>query len=192
AIWGISQLARKDEQHAATLLPLLQDADPEIRAQAAKWLGDIRYKEAGNTLIPLLADPESRPRFFAAEALGRIQHEPAVAPIIAMLEANNDEDAYLRHAGTLALARIGKAEPLIALADHPSRALRIAAVVALRRIGNPDISRFLIDQEEFVVTETARAINDDLSIEEALPALANLLNTTPFSNEALIRRVINA
>lgn len=192
AIWGISQLARKDEQHAATLLPLLQDADPEIRAQAAKWLGDIRYKEAGNTLIPLLADPESRPRFFAAEALGRIQHEPAVAPIIAMLEANNDEDAYLRHAGTLALARIGKTEPLIALADNPSRALRIAAVVALRRIGNPGISRFLIDQEEFVVTETARAINDDLSIEEALPALANLLNTTPFSNEALIRRVINA
>ena len=192
AIWGISQLARKDEQHGAILIPLLQDTDPEIRAQAAKWLGDIKYKPAGPNLIPLLADPQSRPRFFAAEALGRIRHEPAVSPIIAMLKANNDEDAYLRHAGALALARIGKADPLLTLADSPSRALRIAAVVALRRMGHPGITRFLNDADEFVVTEAARAINDDLSIEAALPSLADLINTTPFTNEALIRRVINA
>lgn len=192
AIWGVSQLARQDERHATVLIPLLKDDDPEIRAQAAKWLGDIRYSEAGNALIPLLADSEPRPRFFAAEALGRLQHEPAVAPIIAMLDANDDEDAYLRHAGSLALARIGKVEPLLTLADNPSRALRVAAVVALRRIGEPGIARFLNDADEFVVTETARAINDDLSIEGALPALAQQLNATPFSNEALIRRIINA
>src|SRR5690606_19667305 len=45
---------------------------------------------------------------------------------------------------------------------------------------------------EFIVTEAARAINDDFSIEEALPALGALLNQTPFTNEALIRRSINA
>lgn len=192
AIWGISQLARQDKQNAATLIPLLQDPDPEIRAQAAKWLGDIRYGEAGDALVSLLADAQSRPRFFAAEALGRIQYGAAVNPILAMLEANDEEDAYLRHAGTLALARIGNAEPLLALADNPSRALRIAAVVALRRMGNPGIARFLNDSDEFIVTETARAINDDLSIDGALPALADLLNTTSFSNEALTRRIINA
>ena len=38
AIWGISQLARQDKQYARLLLPLLQDKDAEIRAQAAKWL----------------------------------------------------------------------------------------------------------------------------------------------------------
>src|SRR5690606_24867416 len=103
AIWGISQLARADAKQAALLLPLLNDADPEIRAQAAKWLGDIRYKEAGDALLPLLKDTNSRGRFFAAEALGRIRYEPAISPIIAMLEANNDDDAYLRHGGTLAL-----------------------------------------------------------------------------------------
>ncbi|WP_262248753.1 HEAT repeat domain-containing protein [Parapedobacter soli] len=192
AIWGTSQLARQNQQYAATLVPLLQDSDPEIRAQAAKWLGDIRYKDAGSALIPLLNDPQSRPRFFAAEALGRIQYGDAVAPIIAMLEANDDKDAYLRHAGTLALARIGNAEPVLALVDSPSRALRIAAVVALRRMGEPGIARFLDDDDEFIVTEAARAINDDLSIEGALPALADLLNKTLFSNEALVRRVINA
>src|SRR5690606_18847765 len=45
---------------------------------------------------------------------------------------------------------------------------------------------------EFVVTETARAINDDLSIERALPALADVLTHNRFRNEALIRRAINA
>jgi len=192
AIWGISQLARADASYASSLLPLLKDADPEIRAQAAKWLGDIRYADAGASLIPLLKDSNSRVRFFAAEALGRIRHEPATAAIIAMLEANNDEDAFLRHGGALALARIGQAEPILSLANHPSRALRIAAVVALRRMGNPGIARFLGDGDEFIVTEAARAINDDLSIEGALPALAALLNTTAYTNEALIRRVINA
>ncbi|SEK29185.1 HEAT repeat domain-containing protein [Parapedobacter koreensis] len=192
AIWGIGQLARQDQQQAAVLLPLLKDNDAEIRAQAAKWLGDIRYPDAGAVLIPLLADANSRVRFFAAEALGRIQYEPAITPIITLLEGNNDEDAYLRHAGTLALARIGKAEPVAALANSSSRALRIAAVVTLRRMGHPDITRFLQDQDEFVVTEAARAINDDLSIEDALPALADLLNKTPFTNEALVRRIINA
>jgi quinoprotein glucose dehydrogenase len=192
AITGMSQLARQDQKYAKTLLPLLKDKDPEIRAQAAKWLGDVRHTEAGKALLPLLKDQNSRARFFAAEALGRIAYEPAIAPIIEMLQANNEEDAYLRHAGSLALARIGKAEPIVALSGHSSRALRIAAVVALRRMQHPGISVFLADQDEFVVTETARAINDDLSIKEALPALGDLLMTTRFTNQALIRRSINA
>ncbi|HEY0742932.1 MAG TPA: HEAT repeat domain-containing protein [Chryseosolibacter sp.] len=192
AIWGISQFARKDSKHAKVLLPLLKDKDPEIRAQAAKWLGDVRYKDAGADLIPLLKDENSRARFFAAEALGRIEYEGAIQPIIDMLIANNDEDVYLRHAGSLALARIGKADPVVALASHNSKPVRIAAVVALRRMENKGIAQFLKDGDEFVVTEAARAINDDLSIPEALPALGDLLKTTAFKNEALIRRAINA
>ena len=192
SIWGTSQLARQDKKYAATLLPLLQDSDPEIRAQAAKWIGDIKYKEAGNNLLALLKDPDSRTRFFATEALGRIMYEPAINGIVELLNNNNDEDVYLRHAGSLALARIGKADPIIALSKSPSRAVRIAAVVALRRMANPGIAAFLGDPDEFVVTEVARAINDDLSIKDALPALGNVLKTTTFTNEALIRRAINA
>jgi HEAT repeat protein len=36
-----------------------------------------------------------------------------------MIEKNNDEDVYLRHAAVLALSRIGKVEPIAALADNP-------------------------------------------------------------------------
>jgi HEAT repeat protein len=192
AIWGICQLARQDKKWGKLLFPLLKDSDAEIRAQAAKWIGDTKLVDAGKYLIPLLKDSGSRTRFFAAEALGRIAYEPAIESIIEMLRDNNDQDAYLRHAGSLALARIGKAAPLVALSKEKSRALRIAAVVALRRMSNPEIAIFLNDTDEFVVTETARAINDDLSIKEALPALGNILTKTQFTNEALIRRAINA
>lgn len=192
AIWGISQFARQDKKHTAVLVPLLKDSDPEIRAQAARWIGDVRYAEAGDALLPLLKDEYSRARFFAAEALGRIAYEPAINPIIELLRANNDEDAYIRHAGSLALARIGKPAPVVALSSDPSRAVRIAAVVALRRMKEPGIAVFLGDKDEYVVTEAARAINDDLSIEGALPALGDLLATTNFTSEALLRRAINA
>ncbi len=193
AIVGISQLARLNKmEYADALIPLLKDSDPEIRAQAAKWLGDIKYGKAGEYLLPLLSDSEIRVRFFASEALGRIAYEPAINGLIGVLEANNDEDAFLRHAASLALARINKKEPLIALASNPSPAVRLGAVLALRRMSDPGITAFLSDSDEYIVTEVARAINDDFSIEAALPALGDLLVTTNFENEALIRRAISA
>jgi putative heme-binding domain-containing protein len=192
AIWGISQFARKKIEHAKLLVPSLNDSDPEIKAQAARWIGDVRYSDDADALIPLLKDEYPRARFFAAEALGRIAHEPAISPIIEMLNSNNDEDVYLRHAGSLALARIKKPEPVVALTSHPSRAVRIAAVVALRRMAHPGVGQFLDDKDEFIVTEAARAINDDLSIPEALPALGSALLNYNFTNEAFVRRAISA
>ncbi|MDO9554725.1 HEAT repeat domain-containing protein [Rhodonellum sp.] len=193
AIVGMSQLSRmKDMKYAKALVPLLKDSDPEIRAQAAKWIGDIRFKDAGNDLLPLLKDENSRASFFAAEALGRIAFEPAINPLIAYLEKNNDEDAFIRHAASLALARINKPEAIAKLSSHPSDAVRMGAVLALRRMEDKGIANFLSDKNEWIVTEAARAINDDFSIEPALPALADLLLSTPFSNEALIRRAISA
>lgn len=192
AIWGITQLARTDKKHVNLLLPLLSDSDPEICAQAARWLGDLRVETAGPQLLPLLQNANARVRFFAAEALGRISYAEAVNPLIGLLRNNNDEDVYLRHAASLALARIGKAAPLISLAKDPSKAVRIAAVIALRRMLDPGIATFLNDADEFVVTEAARAINDDLNIGKALPALGDILTTTSFTNEPLIRRSINA
>lgn len=192
-IIGLSQMARlEDENYAEPLLALLKDNDPEIRAQAAKWLGDIRYQRAGEALLPLLQDDNSRTKFFAAEALGRIAYEPAIPSLVQLLGDNNDEDVYIRHAASLALGRINKAEPLVALSNHASPAVRLGAVLALRRMAHLGIANFLNDQDEYIVTEAARAINDDYSIEAALPALGDLLKNTNFTNEALIRRSINA
>lgn len=193
AIVGLSQLARlEDMKYAESILPSLSDPDPEIRAQAAKWLGDIRYAAAGELLLPGLKDDNARVQFFNAEALGRITFEPAKKPLIDLLKVNNDEDAYLRHAATLALARIGDEAILANLSTDPSRAVRMGAVIALRRLESPELSRFLMDEDELIVTEAARAIHDDFSVPEALPALADLISTTTFDNEPLIRRIISA
>lgn len=192
AIWGISQLARKDLEQASILIPYLKDNDPEIRAQAARWIGEVRYAAAGDALIPLLKDEHSRARFFAAEALGRIAYQNAVNPLIDLLAANNNEDAYIRHGASLALARINQADPLKALFNHPSKAVRLGAVLALRRMQHEGIQNFLNDEDEYIVTEAARGINDDLSIVAALPALGNLLRDTKFAGEPLLRRAINA
>ncbi len=193
AIVGLSQLARMDDmKYADAIVPLLKDADPEIKAQAAKWLGDIRYSKAGSELIANLKDENARVRFFTAEALGRTKNADAIQALITVLEENNDEDAYLRHAATFALAQIGKVEPVAALSTHPSKAVRMGAVIALRRMESPELAKFLNDADELIVTEAARAIHDDFSVPAALPALGAILNTTPFQNEALIRRVISA
>jgi putative membrane-bound dehydrogenase-like protein len=194
-VWGIAQLARTGKdgaKHAAILTPLLTDSDAEIRAQAAKMIGDLRYAPAAPKLVPLLADGAPRARFFAAEALGRIAYKPAAAPIVAMLAANDDKDVYLRHAGSLALSRIGDAAALGALSSHPSRGVRIAAIVALRRLRSPELARFVTDSDEAIVLEAARAINDDGSIEAALPALARLLGDKRAVSEPLVRRAISA
>ncbi len=191
-IWGIGQLARQNKTYAASLIPLLKDKDPEIVAQALKALGDAEISGLGDDIIPLLKSPHYRVRFFAAEALGQLAEQSAVEPLIGMLEANNDEDVYLRHAGVLALSRIGKTQPIIALSSHPSKALRTAAVLVLRRLENEQIARFLNDSDEYIATEAARAINDDLSITAALPALAAVLKETKPHSEAMLRRAINA
>ena len=192
AIWGIGQIAAKDVDDAEPLLNLLSDEDAEIVAQSAKVLGDVRYGKAADSLIALTTHQNDRVKFYAAQALGRIKHENAIEPLLAMIEVNNDQDLYLRHAAVLALARIGKAEPILALANNENRSLRIAAVLILRKLQDPKISIFLSDEDEYIVTEAARAINDDLSIEAALPALAATLNNEKFTSEPLLRRAINA
>jgi len=192
AIWAIGQIASDNKRKAQPLMDLLDDEDPEIIAQAAKVLGDIKYKEAGDKLISLLTNENERVRFFAAQALGRIEYKKAVEPLINFLAVNNDKDVYLRHAAVLALSRIGEIKPLVALSRSPQRSLRIAAVLVLRRLESAKVVVFLNDEEEYIVTEAARAINDDWSIPKAMPALAALLQEERFTSEPLLRRSINA
>ena len=191
-LWGIAQLARREPSHASQLTAFLTDPDDEVRAQAARMIGDVRYAAAAERLLPLLMDTAPRARFFAAEALGRIGYKPAVQPLVEMLADNDGYDVWVQHAGSLALASIGDAAALEALSTHESRAVRLAAVIALKRMQHPGVARFLADADEHIVTDAARAINDDGAIEAAVPALAALLGKTAFTNEPLLRRAINA
>lgn len=192
AIWGLGQLLRKDASVDAVLIGLLKDASGEIRAQAAKVLGDANHAAAAQALLPLLSDKNPRAQLYAAQALGRIGDKAAIAPIVEMLAANNDDDVYLRQAGAIALARIGDDAAVGQLATHNSEAVRIAAVVALKQMASPALAAFLNDKSEYVVTNAARAISDDTQVPAALPTLAAYLDKPVFTNEPLLRRAINA
>jgi quinoprotein glucose dehydrogenase len=199
AIWGLGQIARKDAAALAALRPLLTHADAEVRAQAFRTLGDLHAVDATEAAINALGDASSRVRFFAAEALGKVIHghsfpgifKQATLALVAAARANDNADATLRHALALSLSRCATAEQLAALASDDSAAVRLAAVLALRRQQSPLISAFLADKDAAVVRETALAIND-APIPAAYPALAALTTGRPNPDEAVMLRALNA
>ena len=193
-IWGLGQLMRQNARYGKEFDALWSDNDPEVLAQAAKVFGDagLNWDYVCRQMVVLLKHPNARVQFYAAQALGQAQYKPAIQPLLKMLELNNDSDLYLRHAAVLALSRIGDADAMLLLAGNPNKALRTAAVLVLRRLADPRIARFLQDADEYIVTEAARAINDDLSIPAALPDLSAILANKRFQSEPLLRRAINA
>ena len=192
AIWGIGQLARINAKQIEVLLPLFQDKEAEIRAQTAKVIGDAKYSAAAGAMLQQLNDTSPRAQFFAVEALGKIESTQAFQPLVNLLEKIEESDPHFRHAVVLALSRLNSRTKLTELSTHPSKFVRIGAVVALRMLAAPEVAEFLGDKDELVLTEAARAINDDLSIPAALPVLAKSLEKIGTTNEAFLRRAINA
>jgi putative membrane-bound dehydrogenase-like protein len=194
AIWGLGQLGRKDANAVAPLLPLLKDPQAEIRAQTAKVLGDASYKAAAADLVTLLKDPEVRVCYHAAIALAKTGSDTNATVITEMLAIRANEDVFLRHAGITALAGVCEKNPdyLAGMREHKSSTVRLASVVALRRLAAAEVVTFLTDFDPLVLAETARAIHDDNSIPAALPALAEFLTKYSGNDPVIIRRAISA
>jgi quinoprotein glucose dehydrogenase len=193
ALWGYGQLLRRGAASAPAVRALLQEADPEIRAQSVKMLGDAAATEAraeGKALIPLLADDSPRVRLQAAIALAKFQEASAVESLFA-LAARDGASPPMRHAAVTGLAACATEEQLAAKKNDPSVPVRLASVVALRRKASPAIAGFLRDADPLIAAEATRGIHDDLSIPAALPEVAALLETNPAS-EPVARRAINA
>ncbi|MEY2713865.1 MAG: Quinoprotein glucose dehydrogenase precursor, partial [Planctomycetota bacterium] len=114
---------------AALVFPILDDRDAELRAQAARMLGEARHAPAAEKLGELCADDSSRVRAFAALALGKLAARDQQPAIISMLAENADRDPFLRHAGVQALAWIDDRARLGELAAEPVATLRMAAVL---------------------------------------------------------------
>ena len=77
--------------------------------------------------------------------------------VVRMLEQNAGIDRFVMHAGVAALAGCCKTTPtqLSDLKTHASVPVRMAAVVALRRLQSPEIAAFLDDSDPLVVRESA-------------------------------------
>lgn len=193
ALWGYGQLLRRNAAESAPLVALLRDGEPEIRRHTVRMLGDASgaaAKKDGAALVGLLSDDSPRVRAEAAIALGKFREPSAVGPLWAMA-ARDGAEPVLRQAVVAGLTGCASAAQLAEKRSDAAVAVRLVAVVALRRQAAPEVAVFLNDGESLVVEEAARAIHDDLSIPAALPALAALLERSP-SAEMATRRSINA
>jgi quinoprotein glucose dehydrogenase len=204
AVWGLGQISRKSRDALKPLMGLLDDKDPEIRAQAAGMLGDA-HADVERKLLPLLKDEEPRVRFFSAMALGKVGGQESVKPIVNLLRENAEKDLYLRHAGVMALTRIGQRDApqggdtpegrlvrqaIFSASRDDSAAVRMAVCLTLRRWENAEIGRFLDDPDPKIVDEAARAIYDEPII-DAVPVLAKMITRDRLSDVTMYR-VLNA
>ncbi len=171
ALWGIGQLKPSFSRERWMQLPI-QDSNAELRAQVIKLMGNLKAASMRDVLERALKDPSPRVRYHAAMSLGQCGDAEAFDAVLQLLEWNAGEDPLLRHAGVMALVGMGEPTRLADCAAHDALEVRRAAVVALRRLKSPLVSRFLQDPHPWVVQEAAKAVHDDFSIPQALPMLA--------------------
>ncbi|WP_167546562.1 HEAT repeat domain-containing protein [Stieleria maiorica] len=190
-VWGLGQIARSGAVAADVLVPFLKDDDPIIRSVTAKTLGEIDGADAG-TFVPLLADLDLHVRIHAGLALGRRPTNTATEPLLKLAETLPRDQYYLRHAVVTALAACATPQQLTGHVDSPSDQARICAVLALRRQADRSVVAFLDDNSDWVATEAARAIHDDLSLPDAMDDLAAVLDQDRSRPPAMTLRAINA
>jgi quinoprotein glucose dehydrogenase len=196
AMWATAMMSRQGQKYTEYIAYLLNDQDSEIRAQACKILGEtgVEKRIADRTfelLLELIDDPDPRVSYFATIATGHLGN--AFDAIISMLERNNNEDVYLRHAGVVALTNSQYASTIANLQTNPNASVRLAAVLVLRRMKSVFIADYLNDSDDTVATEAARAIHDariyGVGFEDvAMTTLAKSLHiarTIPWQKRAL-------
>lgn len=162
------------EKSTKILLPLLADPNPEIRVQALRAIADTPLHGDSIPLGSLLSDDSDRVRIEAAITIGKLKSLGQYSSVIHFLAKNNDRDPHLSHAGSFALQHMAANDRQIsALTAYDSPAVRLAAVVALRRMGSLEVVRFLNDTAPAVQDEVIRAVID-LELKDAFPMLKEL------------------
>lgn len=202
AIWGLGQIARTDRARAAdagrVLIGALSESEDELRAQAAKALGDAAFGEADHELVQHLCDPAARVRFFAAQALVHMRVEHAATParaqrraaLVEALAAHGD-DPFERLEYARALAVHGDPQAFETLASDARANVRLGALLAMRQLALPAIRTFLRDTDPRLVREAARAIHD-LPIPGALDDLARVVERKEVVDPVVLLRANGA
>ena len=157
--------SEKSQAIAPLELALQGDADPEVRAQAAKSLGQISSPSSATALGRALSDADISVRRAAAEAIGDLD-DVRVAPA-GLVAALNSPDPELRYRAAKAIASI--ADPattsaVIGILSSPDAELRKDAVEALGKIGTQPavqaITKALNDRDPEVRKAAAEALGE--------------------------------
>ncbi len=194
---------------------LLTDQTARVRAFAANALRALKHKELFARRSSTFRE---RATTVANKLLGTKIGVPSVGvaypreELEQLFVENKLPDAFLLHSGVMLIAE--HLESILRLklspaayaevfsnyyGHHESSSVRLACVLALRRLERPEIAQFLNDSDPQIVLEAARAIND-VPIPEAMNALAQKLSLSfwrgefynPKTTPPLLRRAMNA
>ncbi|MDA7510259.1 HEAT repeat domain-containing protein [Verrucomicrobia bacterium] len=176
ALWGLGQLAEKLDPRTSitpSVIIALKANHPEVRAQAAKMIGNLSLPaNQSPALLILLEDESPRVVYQAMMSATKLKLSSATPATLKILQSDRADDPAIRHAGVSYLSALLKPSILSDFSHHPNRRLRESAVLALRRLKSPLIEPFLKDAEPEIVFETIRAIHD-LPIPELQERLAS-------------------
>jgi HEAT repeat protein len=138
-----------DPRAIPALISVLEDANPEVRKQAAWALGHMPDQRSFQPLMRRLHDEDYRVVRNAIWALGEIGDHRAVEPVIALLiKKSKDPPNDVRDYAAFALGKLGDRrafDPLLAVyqdkeypdKDQPDSVLRNDALTALGRTRDP-------------------------------------------------------
>ncbi len=183
ALWGLGQLYRQGMTEAAdSIVSSLSSEEPEIRANAARVVGDSVITEGQSTLLKSLQDSSSRVVSLSAIALGRVApkgDQVAVNALFAVAKLNQGKnfEPTIRHSLLSALDRVAADDQLSSFAKSEDVEQRLLCVLLLRRRASPELAQFLEDQEDAVREEAILAIYDTDAMDG--PAGQKLLSVDP-------------
>ena len=192
AIWGYGMGVRLGKvADVIPSLPLLDDADSEIRVQALKILSEAKKSQVLTDKVAVqLAQQDFRVRTQAGITLAKLGGKVPSSAFLRDAEADL-RMPWLRHGLVSGLAGTQSSEELFALAQTKTGAAAVFATLALVRQKSPLLAKLLTHANPEVVTEASRAIHDDEGIPAALPALAAAFGQAKLPHHAA-RRALNA
>lgn len=193
ALFGLGILGRSDANALTTVPKLLQDGCADVRATAARVLGEARLQSAGRNLLQALGDANARVRREAALALARFgsRGPDSTKALVELLRQNDDRDAVLRHAAVHALASRGDRDAVQAFQRDDSRAVRLGVLLTQARLADDRIASFLNDADAELRAAAAEAIYR-IPIPGAMQALANLANLDEPPATPILWRALNS
>ncbi len=205
-LWGLGQIARgrveADRQAVIVtgLTSLVSASDPNVAARAIDVIADSfqrvslpgNLREAVEAAIGSGLQSQSPVvQSAACLAVEQLAMDAMLPKVLSIIEQNDNRDPVLRHSTIMALKGMSNPNSVVELARHANPAVRLAAVIALRKNKHVGIAQFLDDESALVSKEAIRAIHDVPELHSLMSQLADRIVGVA-KDDAVIRRVLNA
>lgn len=181
-----------DSRLAETFIGALSDPDANVRARAARALGQHRMHAAATVLRTALGDEDADVRKRAAWALGRIRDDAAVDGLLSLLR---DPVQEVRERAAWALGTLrnpAAVDGLVAALADADAAVQERIAWALGRIRDPRATRGLITALTVIAGDALHEVIEALARTGGEPAMEALIGLMDTDDPEIRRAVIDA